>query len=833
LTAELLIRDPLGERTLSAADFPLSMGGPGNTVALGSLSAAPSAWIALHDGQLFLQPAEGGASLLCNGLAVTRSTWLRDGDVVDAGTGRLRVRLRGDIRVIEVEDGSAGNLTLPPVPASVEVVSGGGGTDEDEKIEAVAFRRPDAADAPRRPPLAAAAAVLGAALLAMVLWFLWTGRSIEVITHPSAESVSLRGGFPVLPTGGRVFLRPGHYDLVAERKGYETLRRPVVVTDATGQQFEFVLQALPGRLRVDVPVTVAILIDGKPAGRAPGEFKLRAGRHIIALHADRYLPFQSEVDIAGEDRQQVLQAKLVPAWAVLEVLSEPSAAEVRVGGQVRGTTPVKLELGAGSHRVELRHAGYQDWVTDVQITANQPQTLGPVRLGLPDARLVLRSNPTGANVSVGGAYRGRTPIEIDVRPEVVLPIVIAKDGYGSATSSITLGPGENRTIDLSLVPILGELTVQGTPSNAEVLADGSSLGKIGQTYRLPAATHQLEVRAQGFRSYKASVTPRPNLPQVIDVRLDAAHGQDASAAATVGTTGAASAVASSGGSAAPAPAPQGPPPAVIRTHSGQELKLVPAGAFTMGSPRRESGRRANESQRPVELRRRFYLATREVTNAEFRQFRSDHRSGYVGQNTLERDKQPVAMVSWQEAAAYCNWLSKQDGLPAAYESKAGRLAPVQPLNTGYRLPTEAEWEWVARRNPDGTLRKYPWGDALPVPAGAGNFADRSSQPPLQEILPDYDDGNPVSAPVGSFAPNALGFYDLGGNVAEWTSDLYTVQPAASTVAVDPLATGDGNLYVIRGSSWRHATVTELRLAFRDYGEGGRDDVGLRIARYAE
>jgi formylglycine-generating enzyme required for sulfatase activity len=190
-------------------------------------------------------------------------------------------------------------------------------------------------------------------------------------------------------------------------------------------------------------------------------------------------------------------------------------------------------------------------------------------------------------------------------------------------------------------------------------------------------------------------------------------------------------------------------------------------------------------------------------------------------------------VTWQDAAEYCNWLSQQEGLPPAYQSQGGKLAPVQPATVGYRLPTEAEWEWAARANRDGSLRKYPWGDVLPVPAGAGNFGDRRAQPLLQTVLADLDDGYPATAPTGSFAANALGFHDLGGNVAEWTTDLYTVQPASSASAVDPMAAAPGNMHVIRGSSWRHATVTELRAAFRDSGNGRRDDVGFRIARYAE
>ena len=93
---------------------------------------------------------------------------------------------------------------------------------------------------------------------------------------------------------------------------------------------------------------------------------------------------------------------------------------------------MKLELMAGSHRVELRLDGFKPWVSDVQVQANEPLTLGPVRLGLPDGRLAVRSAPAGANVTVGGAYRGRTPLEIDVRPDVEQAVAVLREGYEPA-----------------------------------------------------------------------------------------------------------------------------------------------------------------------------------------------------------------------------------------------------------------------------------------------------------------------------------------------------------------------------------------------------------------
>ena len=131
------------------------------------------------------------------------------------------------------------------------------------------------------------------------------------------------------------------------------------------------------------------------------------------IDAPRYLPFKTTVDIEGMERRQTLTPQLVAAWAPVQVISEPAGAEVLVDGKAQGTTPAQLELDAGTHRVELRHPGFRKWVSDVQVVANQPQTLGPVRLGLPDGTLVVRTEPAGANVSVGGAFRGRTPVTLD------------------------------------------------------------------------------------------------------------------------------------------------------------------------------------------------------------------------------------------------------------------------------------------------------------------------------------------------------------------------------------------------------------------------------------
>ena len=797
----LYLRDALGLRRFERTEFPLSVGGAGCAIVLADAPPGVLAYLALQDEQLFVQPV-APALLLHNGAAAGSSTWLREGDVVDLAGARLRLSRNQGETTLEITDVAQANVTAPPVVSTVAAASAAA----DEPLSAIQFRRQAAATKQPRDlrHVGRVVVLVAAVLLGTIAWFVFSATSLVVAVEPEQADVSVTGPWPRVALGTRYLMRAGEYQVLASAPGHRNAQRTVSLDKGVNQHLDLKLERLPGKLRIDVPEPVKVSAQGKLLGTAPGPFELAAGKHRLELTSDRYQPATIDVDVAGAGREQRIAPKLVPNWAEVSIASEPSGATVRVAGAERGVTPLKMQLPAGNHAVELQLTGFKPWTTDVQVHANEPLTLGPIRLGLPDGKLAVRSTPSGASVSVAGVYRGATPLQLELRPEMAHTVALTLAGYQVLTQSVTLEPGEERTLSVPLQGVYGEVTVRAQPADAQLFVDGQSRGAANQDLKLVTASHTIEVRKPGFATFKTTVTPREGLPQVIETTLVTQEQSDLAAL-----------------------------PRSLQTKSGIELKLLPVGRYTMGSARREPGRRANEAQREVELRRPFYLGVYEVTNQQFRAFRSSHKAGFVGQQSLDLDRQPAVNIPWRDAAEFCNWLSQQEGLPAAYQEKNGTLVPVTPMNTGYRLPTEAEWEWAARREPSGQLQRYPWGNSLPVPANAGNFADHSARLIVQDVLPDYEDPYSAAAPVGKFPPNSFGLFDMGGNAAEWVQDYYEISADASQPAVDPMGPTSGKTHVIRGSSWRQSSLTDLRLSSRDYGEGARPDLGFRVARYAE
>jgi len=648
---------------------------------------------------------------------------------------------------------------------------------------------------------------VGIGLLAL-LWFSFTAVSVRLVVEPTPDEIDLPGAGFDFHIGERYLLRPGQHRVVAEKEGYQPLDAAIEVTAEPSQQFSFTLAKLPGLVDIaSRPVEGAVIeVDGEEVGITPIEaLEVAPGTHKLTARAPRHEPASLEIEVEGAGKRQTFEIELTAAWAPIALASDPAGARVWVDGVELGETPGTFDLDAGMRSIELRLAGHRTWSREIQVLADQPQTLGSIALVRADAQLHLASDPPGAQIVVDSESPGRTPLDLLLASGETHEISLFKIGHEVATRSIELGPGERKNLEVKLQPRIGVVELITQPAGATLSVDGKPSGEANQKLELLASPHTLVIRKEGYQERRVTVTPRPGFPQRIEVELERS-GKPST--------------------------PSGTRP--VATSLGQELVWVEPGTFTMGSRRGEPGRRPNETERRVELTRPFYIGAKEVTNREFRQFSPSHAPAAFAGFDLNGDEQPASRVSWRDAVLFCNWLSQKEGLAPAYEARGDDFVLIEPVGTGYRLPTEAEWAWAARFAAGASDQRFPWGDQAEPPPGSGNYADASAAGIVSSALLSYRDGFPVSAPVGTNGANKLGLFDVGGNVAEWVHDRYGIYPSSSaeTPVKDPTGPKTGGLHAVRGSSWKQAAETQLRLAYRDYGQEGREDVGFRIARYA-
>jgi formylglycine-generating enzyme len=302
---------------------------------------------------------------------------------------------------------------------------------------------------------------------------------------------------------------------------------------------------------------------------------------------------------------------------------------------------------------------------------------------------------------------------------------------------------------------------------------------------------------------------------------------------------------------------------VERNSLGMAFVKLPAGEFLMGSdeapealarayPQLQTSRFAQlDDEAPVHrvrITRSFWMGQHEVTVGQFRRF--VEASGYVPESVADRtggygwradydpastkrgdafegrdpryswrnpgftqgDNHPVVNVTWNDAQALAAWLSKTEG-------------------RRYRLPTEAEWEYACRA---GTRSRYSSGEEPRSLLRAANVFDANSArywPRWQSMALDGDDGYAFTAPVGSFAPNPWGLYDMHGNAWEWVADWHGDNYYAQSQLDDPQGPAEGSVRVRRGGSW-HTWPFYARAAYRNWNSPDTRYtlVGIRLVR---
>ena len=263
----------------------------------------------------------------------------------------------------------------------------------------------------------------------------------------------------------------------------------------------------------------------------------------------------------------------------------------------------------------------------------------------------------------------------------------------------------------------------------------------------------------------------------------------------------------------PLPAPGVPTGVTATVEIGDEILIdmikIARGVYTAGSPDFESGRRPNEGpEHTVTLTQDFFISKTEITNKQYHAFNPGKQAPLYGGLDLGLDDLPIVGISWETANEFCEWLSANTEFT-------------------FSLPTEAEWEYVARA---GSTTRRPWGDDadnLKV-CSHTNSADISAASAYAEIEEsrnycNCDDGFIGPAPVASFQGNSFGVYDMLGNVREWCSDWFEKYDGSSLT--DPGGPANGKSRILKGGSWKDGPDI-IRCAYRSGRPPDETDVNI-------
>jgi formylglycine-generating enzyme required for sulfatase activity len=537
------------------------------------------------------------------------------------------------------------------------------------------------------------------------------------------------------------------------------------------------------------------------------------------------------------------------AWRIEAVfLSDPPGAVVRIDGRGIGLTPLTVPLDPGRHRVEFTHSHYQSIVENVLAErGDRIERTVVLRPGL--GRLSLLSNPIGAWVDINGERQpGATPMEVEIpsgptsirmglterraveKEVIVLPdqtvtanLALDMDPHGSLFVSVTPSDARVRLPELELdyspgvrVPIgeqlvevsrpgfetmqirfdvrygdnhtrielsraMGEIRVLTTPAEASVTLTYEKQPEVSTRVpynpgmRLPIGRVVVSARALGYRT----------VSRTIDLTTGGASVNFTLSPMQVVVGEVFRDPLASGG-------------------RGPQMIVIPPGSFVMGDPG------GPPSMLPATRRilsQPFAVSVNEVSIGEY--LRYAEATGVEVDERLLEASEPVRYVRWAEAVAYADWLSSETG---------GR----------YRLPTEAEWEYMARA---GTDTEFWFGDDVDRLCEFANLADLSTRKIYREwAVLDCDDGYGKLAPVGRFPANPFGVRDVHGNVSEWV--LECGMPPYSRAAEDGTEVMVGqscNTHGVRGGSW-DGQPEALRSRRRAYARGRGDDRGIRLLK---
>lgn len=567
----------------------------------------------------------------------------------------------------------------------------------------------------------------------------------------------------------------------------------------------------------------------------PGEAARESAPPTDGTSTEESRPLE-QPEFAQAVADPVEQGQAPPVLSTLVVETTPPGAEVLIAGEVVGRTPLEIpELVAGSYDVTLRH-GLHETLSETITVPNPADSDGKATrmtrtLARATGALTVLTEPSRAWIEHDGErFAERTPTTLHGLPAGPVDLTVGVEGHRPMRVRANIPRDSVRTLELTLEDsiVYGTLTLELTPEDAEAtLPDLDLAYETGM--RIPHGQHRVRVIRDGYVPQTRTVevagpTTSPisltRNPQPFAVTTTPAGafvsiplGEQSYSPGVLLTPGNYNVRAVLPGYATWEGAVNHAGPTdhalTLRTGiaefadplvsggAGPTMVAIAGGSFRMGCVSRVDCRSNELPVHEVTLAKPLAISKFEVTCDEFARFvRATHHESSEEAACSAGTAAPVVNVSWHDAVAYTEWLSRETRRP-------------------YRLPSEAEWEYAAR---SGTTTRYSWGVSIGVErANCNGCRNRANRDHLGTMA------------VGSFSPNPWGLHDMLGNAWEWVSDCriddYAGAPGDGSARI---ATGCEQR-VLRGGSWR-VNPSLVRAAQRGWGDQSLrlDDVGIRV-----
>ena len=498
----------------------------------------------------------------------------------------------------------------------------------------------------------------------------------------------------------------------------------------------------------------ALIILGDHAQKSPATFNdLEPRTYKLRVMSPGYDPVETTVDFTRRQAFDPPVFRLIRSKGTVDLQSEPPGAHFTLrseDGQItrEGVTPqVIADLPTGKYSIRASRGDW-DLRDDVEVQRGQA---AQASFAFTTAATTITSEPNGAEITIDGTVRGRTPLRVDL-PARMHELTAHLEGWPNELQKLEVDARRENTAHFTFAN--GSVKVTSAPGGAAVFSEGKELGQTPLVVEeVKPGDVSYELRLPGYKPATVTGRVEPAQQVFLATRLEKRLT---------------------------------PEPGQPWTNS-LGMKFVSLGAIRISA---------------WETRVQDYEAFCAATGR------------YHEPPDFKQDgTHPVVKVNWFDAMAFCKWLTDKEHQENVVED-----------GQAYRLPTDLEWSAaVGLPNENGTTpemrdgkirNEFPWGKQWPPPGGAGNYADQSARRRGGTIIDGYIDNFPQTSPVGSFKANALGIYDLGGNVWEWCAESYKGNNS-----------GAGRDWgVLRGGSWATSNRLELQSSYRNVVDRNERDV---------